>query len=94
LFAQRGYRMLDPIRPRIRDDNRVKWWYRQNVVMFASEEAIHDSPALQAVANRAAEDLEWVHIDLVKNPKFLVRTIRDVMWERLRSALSGRRQNR
>jgi SAM-dependent methyltransferase len=93
LFAQRGYRMLDPIRRRIRDDHQVKWWYRQNVVMFASEEAIHNNPTLLAVADQAA-DLEWVHVDLVRNPKFLVRTIRDVMWERLRSALSGRRQNR
>ncbi len=94
LFARRGYRMLDPIRPRIRDDNRVKWWYRQNIVLFASEDVIRSSPALQAEANRPAEDLEWVHIDLVRNPRFLIRTIRDVMWQRLRAALRGQRQTR
>ncbi len=35
LFEARGYWMLDPIRPRIRDDKRVAWWYRQNILMFA-----------------------------------------------------------
>jgi SAM-dependent methyltransferase len=91
LFARRGYRMLEAIRPRIRDDSRVKWWYRQNIVLFASEEAISNNSVLQAEANRVAEDLEWVHIDLVRNPRFLLRTMRDVMWERFKSALRARR---
>lgn len=36
LFLKCGFRMFDPIRPRILHDRRVAWWYRQNVFMFAS----------------------------------------------------------
>ena len=34
LFAEHGYRMFDCIRPRIWNDDRVEYWYRQNAFLF------------------------------------------------------------
>ena len=51
LFDQHGFRMLDVIRPIIREERRVEWWYRQNIVMFASEEAMAANPALREASN-------------------------------------------
>jgi hypothetical protein len=66
LFAQAGFEMLDPIRPRIMHDERVKWWYRQNVVMFVSRAALSANPALKAQADAAAgSELQWVHVEML-----------------------------
>lgn len=46
IFEEFGFRMLDPLRPKLRDDRRVAWWYRQNMVLFASPEATAANPAL------------------------------------------------
>lgn len=91
LFASHGLRMLDLIRPRIRDDQRVKWWYRQNIVLFATDEAVRDNPRLAAEAGRPAPDIDWLHVDLVKNPRFLLRTLRDVLLDTVKSAARRRR---
>jgi hypothetical protein len=37
-FAAHGYRAGDVIRPRIWDDARVSWWYRQNALIFSPDE--------------------------------------------------------
>ena len=34
LFSQNGFKMLDCVRPRIRDDARVKPWYRYNTFLY------------------------------------------------------------
>lgn len=40
LFASRGYEMLDAFRPIFWDDNRVHWWYRQNLCLVVKREMI------------------------------------------------------
>jgi SAM-dependent methyltransferase len=37
LFADQGMRPADLIRPLIWEDERVEWWYRQNMFVFADE---------------------------------------------------------
>lgn len=37
LFAARGFRAFDFIRPRIVDDRDVEWWYRFNTLFYAHE---------------------------------------------------------
>jgi SAM-dependent methyltransferase len=39
LFAGQGYRPYDLLRDRIWWDQRVEWWYRQNMLIFATDEA-------------------------------------------------------
>jgi hypothetical protein len=46
LFATEGFGMFDPIRPRIRENNVMCSWYRQNLVVFASQEAVLRYPSL------------------------------------------------
>jgi SAM-dependent methyltransferase len=87
LFAQRGFRMFDPFRGRLREDRRVKWWYRQNLVLFASAEGIERNPPLQREPEvSAGAELEWVHFDIVRthrNPGFLARQGLGRAWKRL-----------
>lgn len=46
LFKSRGYELIDPIRKRVWSDRRVEPWYQQNIVMYATRQAIASSPAL------------------------------------------------
>lgn len=54
LFKQHGYRLIDCVRPRIWDRGKVKFWYRQNMLLFASRTLIQASPALQQERDRSA----------------------------------------
>ena len=36
LFADEGYVAIDPIRPAVRGDGRVEWWYRQNLLVYCA----------------------------------------------------------
>jgi SAM-dependent methyltransferase len=74
LFERHSFRMLDVIRPMIRDERRVEWWYRQNIVMFASEEAMAANPALRETLNDG-RGLEWIHIDMLSPPHAGVRNL-------------------
>jgi len=65
LLAQRGFTMLDLIRPLIRYDRRVEWWYRQNIAIFASEAAIQANPALSEASPDGSE-FEWVHVNMLR----------------------------
>jgi SAM-dependent methyltransferase len=68
LFEARKFTMLDILRPRVRNDDAVAWWYRQNIVIFANDEAINMHPGLQiGLTSHQPLGIEWVHIDLVKS---------------------------
>jgi hypothetical protein len=60
LFAKQGYVRLDPFRPRIWRNPVVAPWYRQNLYLFASGEAVAGTPALRAEQARGDTDLELV----------------------------------
>jgi hypothetical protein len=42
LFATHGYRPYDLLRGRLWWDERCEWWYRQNVIVFATSEEAHE----------------------------------------------------
>jgi len=66
LFRRHGYVLLDPIRPTILTDTRVEWWYRQNAVLYVSEDMIRREPGLGTY--RMPEDglgIEWVQAILL-----------------------------
>lgn len=54
LFEERGYQEIDCIRPHIQNVSGVAWWYRQNIVLFASITSIESSAELRELANRYA----------------------------------------
>jgi SAM-dependent methyltransferase len=51
LFAARGYRAVDALRPLIWHDQRVAVWYRQNLLLFASD------PRLAAARARTSDTM-------------------------------------
>lgn len=62
LFAKHGYRPVDAIRTRVWNDPDVCWWYKQNCVLYASDEALRANPGLAAVAESAPDrPLDLVH---------------------------------
>jgi SAM-dependent methyltransferase len=61
IFEGFGFKILDPFRPRIRDDRRIAWWYRQNMVMFASPDAIAANPALASSELPPGVESEWIY---------------------------------
>jgi SAM-dependent methyltransferase len=56
LFAARGYRVVDAVRPELWDDDEIESWYLQNSFLYVSDEAIEASPRL---AEAVAAGLRW-----------------------------------
>ncbi|HEU5213399.1 MAG TPA: hypothetical protein VFU10_11565 [Gaiellaceae bacterium] len=60
-FAQHGYEALDCMRPAIWDDDRVEWWYAQNLILFVRREALEANPRLREHRRRGEVPLALVH---------------------------------
>jgi SAM-dependent methyltransferase len=79
-FAAKGFRVTDPVRPKVWDNDAVEWWYRQNTLLFLSDALLAKRPELQALVEDAkTRPLDVVHpkmldqhVDAAKNP---VRTL-------------------
>ena len=54
LFEARGYEVIDCVRKHVWRNEKVEWWYAQNVLLFARRDLLAASPALQA-AHRETE---------------------------------------
>jgi len=54
LFAARGYELCDVMRGKFWTDEKIPYWYRQNLFVYATPEALQKRPALQEAANRSA----------------------------------------
>lgn len=79
LFAEYGFSRLDAIRPRIWRDDRVEWWYRQNISLFASAGAIASSPRLREEERLAQESqLELIYGPLLAPYTFLTGLLRQI----------------
>lgn len=48
LFAEHGYSAIDTLRWQVWSDPDVTWWYKQNILLFASAEALAQNPKLAA----------------------------------------------
>ncbi len=61
-FARAGLVPVDAIRRRIWHDEQIEWWYRQNILLFATPEAIAARPALaRARENTVESALDVIH---------------------------------
>jgi SAM-dependent methyltransferase len=68
LFRRRGYLKVDSIRPRVWGRDDVEWWYRQNVVLYASEDRIDRSEALRADRRATLEaNMEFLSAEVLDN---------------------------
>lgn len=62
LFADRGYRPVDALRPQIWRHPRMQWWYAQNLLLFANDQALAAHPRLAEAARATrSQQLSLVH---------------------------------
>ncbi|HEX2096707.1 MAG TPA: methyltransferase domain-containing protein [Solirubrobacterales bacterium] len=64
-FAARGFAAFDAVRPEIWNDERIAWWFRQNLVLYVREERFDDNPRL--AGSVAGEPLSLVHPELFED---------------------------
>lgn len=93
LFANHGFQVLDCIRPLIWGNAAVEVWYRQNMLLFVSEEGFALYPELRSVPGADPKDLAMVHPRFYLNaaqPGFrqLLRGILPAMLRAVRRRLS------
>jgi SAM-dependent methyltransferase len=82
LFEAEGFRMFDPIRPRIREHPSIEWWYRQNILLYVSESVEPSRFGLGEEVSRGGE-LEWIHVSVARHNRRLRQALRRVpgaMW--------------
>jgi SAM-dependent methyltransferase len=61
-FARHGYRAIDVLREKLWNDDRVRWWYAQNLLLYASDERLAADPRLAEAAARTPQPpLALVH---------------------------------
>ncbi len=53
IFLKYDYAMFDPVRKLIFNDERVEWWYRQNIYMFASANIIDGNVMLRGLVENS-----------------------------------------
>lgn len=78
-FEQKGYEVIDSIRKRIWQNDKVEWWYAQNILMFAKRDYLERNLLLKSEwENTIPSQLSVVHprkyLDMVR----LYMTIRDI----------------
>ena len=66
LFENRDYVCLDVIRPRVWDDERVDWWYRQNTFLLISAGRLEQNPTLRDLASVPGGPRSIVHPRLLQ----------------------------
>ncbi|HKV54187.1 MAG TPA: methyltransferase domain-containing protein [Candidatus Binataceae bacterium] len=91
-FEAAGFRMFDPIRPTIRGNENVLWWYQQNIFLFARADAAVEYPALGNEV-QPGNEMEWVHAKVaIGEPLTMRKVLRSVpgmrsAWRRLKPLL-------
>ncbi len=67
IFAKNGYAVVDCLRPRIWNDSRIQWWYRQNIMFFVKESALANYPKLKELAlHKGQKVMSLVHPEMLK----------------------------
>jgi SAM-dependent methyltransferase len=91
IFEEFRFKLFDPFRPKLRDDRSVAWWYRQNMVLFASPEAISANPALADYGEvPPGRESEWVYLwvaDARAMPVSVIRSLPGKVWRRAKRVL-------
>jgi len=68
LFQSRGHECIDCLRDIFWTDERISWWYRQNMLLFVSKDLLPSLPALQRERERPKRmPLSIVHPGCIEN---------------------------
>lgn len=60
-FAARGYEVVDLLREQLWEDERIEWWYRQNLLLFGAPDALDGIAELREHPRRGVPPLALVH---------------------------------
>jgi SAM-dependent methyltransferase len=87
-FADRDFVAIDCLRPRIWDDPGVAWYYRQNLLLYASEGVLAERPALRELHRRH----EGAPLDIAHPQRYLslAHSSARPVYERMRDRLWAR----
>ena len=93
LFNRHGFRQLDILRGHILHDDRVQWWYRQNMFLYASERGFAQAPALRAESGQVS-NVPFVCVEegvFAPYTSFggLLSLLPSTAWRAIRSRFSG-----
>jgi hypothetical protein len=47
IFDKHGYKPIDYLRPKIWENEKVEWWYKQNILFYIKSDRIRDFPELK-----------------------------------------------
>lgn len=70
VFSERGYVAIDLVRRRIWNDEQIPYWYRQNIILFAKKERVHD------VKNPELNEHDMHSVDCLVHPETYLAVIR------------------
>ena len=95
LFAERGFRVIDVVRPALWDDQTVEAWSVQNTFVFANADALARSASLAEAADRGlAFPLRVVHPRLLEHvaaqPELTIRDNLRRMPQAARTTINNR----
>lgn len=76
LFHERGFQRLDPVRRHIWRNDRVQWWYRQNMFLYVARDAIAGSALLQE--EERIVELDLIYIEHLARFKTLRGVLREL----------------
>jgi SAM-dependent methyltransferase len=93
-FAARGHKPIDAVRPLIWDDENVKFWYRQNTMLYASADALAANARLRTIAERTeTRMLNVIHPALLEHrnayPQITMRQFLPQWLRHVRSAIKS-----
>jgi SAM-dependent methyltransferase len=78
-FEKRGYVAIDCLRELVWNDQKIEYWYRQNVILYANHESLISHPRLMAEnERRGGVPMALVHPELLQQklaPKIGLRDI-------------------
>jgi len=61
LFSKEGYIVIDCLRKEIWNNERVSWWYAQNMLLFVKAEKLNEYSALHKLRENSGPPLPLVH---------------------------------
>jgi SAM-dependent methyltransferase len=66
LFSKNGYQCIDFLRHKIWNNNKISWWYRQNILIFIKETEINNSKYDLILKEKSNNQNTYIHPDLLE----------------------------
>lgn len=95
LFSLHGFIRLDPFRRQLLHDERVAWWYRQNLFLYATQNALESGDHLRdEKKGETISDMELIHVSILNKYTTLsglLSQIPSAAWRSLKNRLTRKK---